>query len=121
MRLLVVGKLNGQLSVAVKMAMNAGAKVSHVETTEQATNALRAGQGADLMMVDYGLDIAGLPLHAYRGSGSEREQIGLPDWIINLQRPFPKPEWLMVSSGVLVMLVLPIVTSLETVAADGVA
>ena len=43
MRLLVVGKLNGQLSVAVKMAMNAGAKVSHVETTEQATNALRAG------------------------------------------------------------------------------
>ena len=60
MRLLVVGKLNGQLSVAVKMAMNTGAKVSHVETTEAATNALRAGQGADLMMVDYALDIAGL-------------------------------------------------------------
>ena len=58
MRLLVVGKLNGQLSVAVKMAMNAGAKVSHVETTEAATNALRAGQGADLLMVDYALDIA---------------------------------------------------------------
>ena len=60
MRLLVVGKLNGQLSVAVKMAMGAGAKVSHVETTEQATNALRAGQGADLLMVDYALDIAGM-------------------------------------------------------------
>ena len=60
MRLLVVGKLNGQLSVAVKMAMNAGAKVAHVETTEQATNALRAGQGADLLMVEYSLDIAGL-------------------------------------------------------------
>ena len=27
MRLLVVGKLNGQLSTAVKMAMSAGAKV----------------------------------------------------------------------------------------------
>ena len=60
MRLLVVGKLNGQLSTAVKMAMSAGAKVSHVETIEAATHALRAGQGADLLMVDYELDIAGL-------------------------------------------------------------
>jgi two-component system response regulator FlrC len=60
MRLLVVGRLNGQLSLAVKMAMNAGAKVAHVETVEAATQALRAGQGADLLMVDYDLDIAGL-------------------------------------------------------------
>src|SRR6201985_328730 len=60
MRLLVVGKWNGQLSTAVKMAMSAGAKVSHVETIEAATHALRAGQGADLMMVDYELDIAQL-------------------------------------------------------------
>src|SRR3954463_10783825 len=60
MRLLVVGKLSGQLSTAVKMAMSAGAKVSHVETIEAATHALRAGQGADLMMVDYELDIAAL-------------------------------------------------------------
>src|SRR5882724_3183450 len=60
MRLLVVGKLNGQLSTAVKMAMSAGAKVSHVETIAAATHALRAGQGADLMMVDYELDIASL-------------------------------------------------------------
>ena len=52
MRLLVVGRLNGQLSTAVKMAMVAGAKVSHVETCEAATHALRAGQGADLLMVD---------------------------------------------------------------------
>jgi len=35
----------------------------------------------------------------------------VPDWIINLQRPFPKPEWLMVSSGVLVMLVLAVLVS----------
>ena len=60
MRLLVVGRLNGQLSLAVKMAMSAGAKVAHVETVEAATQALRAGQGADLLMVDYDLDIAGL-------------------------------------------------------------
>jgi len=58
MRLLVVGRLNGQLSLAVKMAMAAGAKVAHVETVEAATQALRAGQGADLLMVDYELDIA---------------------------------------------------------------
>jgi two-component system response regulator FlrC len=60
MRLLVVGRLNGQLATAVKMAMSAGAKVSHVETIEAATHALRAGQGADLLMVDYELDIAAL-------------------------------------------------------------
>ena len=60
MRLLVVGKLDGQLSAAVKMAMSAGAKVSHVETVAAATHALRAGQGADLLLVDYDLDIAAL-------------------------------------------------------------
>jgi len=60
MRLLVVGQLNGQLAAAVKMAMSAGAKVSHVETIAAATHALRAGQGADLLMVEYTLDIAAL-------------------------------------------------------------
>ncbi|WAC47836.1 sigma-54 dependent transcriptional regulator [Asticcacaulis sp. SL142] len=60
MRLLVVGKLSGQMSVAVKMVMDTGAKVSHVEGCQQALDALRKGQGADLLMVDYELDIAGL-------------------------------------------------------------
>jgi len=60
MRLLVVGRLSGQLGTAVRMAMAAGAKVQHVETCSAATAALRAGQGADLLMVDYELDIAGL-------------------------------------------------------------
>src|SRR5882724_4129172 len=72
MRLLVVGKLNGQLSTAVKMAMSAGAKVSHVETIAAATHALRAGQGADLMMVDYELDIASLI------AANEAERIRVP-------------------------------------------
>jgi DNA-binding NtrC family response regulator len=72
MRLLVVGKLNGQLSNAVKMAMTAGAKVSHVETIEAATHALRAGQGADLLLVDYDLDIAGLI------AANENERIRVP-------------------------------------------
>ncbi|RAK56620.1 sigma-54-dependent transcriptional regulator [Phenylobacterium deserti] len=72
MRLLVVGKLNGQLASAVKMAMSAGAKVSHVESVEAATHALRAGQGADLLMVDYELDIAGLI------AANESERIRVP-------------------------------------------
>ena len=72
MRLLVVGKLNGQLSTAVKMAMSAGAKVSHVETVSAATHALRAGQGADLLMVDYELDIAALI------EANEAERIRVP-------------------------------------------
>ncbi|MFM8941161.1 MAG: sigma-54 interaction domain-containing protein [Phenylobacterium sp.] len=42
------------------MAMAQGAKVSHVETISAATHALRAGQGADLLLVDYTLDIAAL-------------------------------------------------------------
>src|SRR5215831_379155 len=68
MRLLVVGKLNGQLATAVKMAMSAGAKVSHVETCEAATHALRAG----LLMVDYELDIASLI------AANEAERIRVP-------------------------------------------
>ena len=72
MRLLVVGKLNGQLASAVKMAMAAGAKVSHVETVAAATHALRAGQGADLLLADYDLDIAALI------SANEAERIRVP-------------------------------------------
>jgi two-component system, response regulator FlrC len=72
MRLLVVGRLSGQLSNAVKMAMAAGAKVAHVETCEAATYALRAGQGADLLMVDYELDIAALI------AANEAERIRVP-------------------------------------------
>ncbi len=72
MRLLVVGRLSGLITQAVKMAMNAGAKVAHVETCERATQALRAGQGADLLMVDYELDIAGLI------AANEAERIRVP-------------------------------------------
>ena len=72
MRLLVVGRLSGLITQAVKMAMNAGAKVAHVETCARATEALRAGQGADLLMVDYELDIAALI------AANEAERIRVP-------------------------------------------
>lgn len=72
MRLLVVGRLSGQLAAAVKMAMSHGARVAHVETIAQATDSLRRGQGADLLMVDYDLDIRGLI------AANEAERIHVP-------------------------------------------
>jgi DNA-binding NtrC family response regulator len=60
MRLLIVGPLAGQISAATKIAMRHGAKVSHVDTIEQATRVMREGRGADLLMVDAKLDIAAL-------------------------------------------------------------
>lgn len=72
MRLLVVGRLSGQLATAVKMAMTHGAKVNHVERADQATEQLRRGQGADLLMVDYRIDIAALI------AANEAERIHVP-------------------------------------------
>jgi DNA-binding NtrC family response regulator len=72
MRLLVVGRLSGQLATAVKQAMSLGAKVGHVETCAQATDSLRRGQGADLLMVDYDLDIRSLI------DANEAERIHVP-------------------------------------------
>ncbi|MBC7769813.1 MAG: sigma-54-dependent Fis family transcriptional regulator [Phycisphaerales bacterium] len=72
MRLLIVGTLGGQISAATKIAMANGAKVSHVDTIEQATAALRAGRGADLLMVDARLDIEALI------AANEAERIVVP-------------------------------------------
>src|ERR1700758_5339470 len=62
MRLLIVGSLKGQLTSATKLAMDKGASVTHAETIEQALAVLRSGRGADLLMVDVGLDIRDLVL-----------------------------------------------------------
>lgn len=59
MRLLIVGSMNGQIGAASKIAMDRGAKVSHVPNTETALSMLRSGRGADLLMVAAELDIAG--------------------------------------------------------------
>ncbi|MGE0533074.1 MAG: sigma-54 interaction domain-containing protein [Hyphomonadaceae bacterium] len=72
MRLLIVGPLGGQISAATRIAMDHGAKVAHVDTIEQATSALRAGRGADLLMVDARLDIAALI------AANEAERIVVP-------------------------------------------
>jgi DNA-binding NtrC family response regulator len=60
MRLLIVGALEGQLSEATKLAMDGGAKVAHAPSIEIALATLRAGRGADLLLVDVECDIAGL-------------------------------------------------------------
>src|SRR5271168_3123138 len=72
MRLLIVGTLNGQLSTATKLAMDKGALVTHAADNAQAVAVLRSGRGADLLMVDVGIDIRGLV------RGLETEHIHAP-------------------------------------------
>src|SRR5438105_10032513 len=72
MRLLIVGTLKGQLTVATKLAMDQGASVTHAASVEQAIAVLRSGRGADLLMVDVALDIRDLVLRL------EAERIAVP-------------------------------------------
>jgi two-component system, response regulator FlrC len=59
MRLLIVGTLKGQLSLATKIAMDRGARVTNAETIEQALSVMRA-RGADLVMIDVLLSVRAL-------------------------------------------------------------
>jgi DNA-binding NtrC family response regulator len=72
MRLLIIGALEGQLSTATKMAMDGGAKVAHAPSIEIGLASLRAGKGADLLLVDVMMDIAALI------AGLEAERIAVP-------------------------------------------
>ena len=60
MRLLIVGHLEGHITNAGRIASQRGAKVAHIDSVAGALNALRNGQGADLVMCDVVLDIASL-------------------------------------------------------------
>ncbi len=60
MRLLIVGTLKGQLTLATKLAIEKGATVTHAVDIEQALKVLRSGRGADLLMVDVEIDIRDL-------------------------------------------------------------
>ncbi|GJD49903.1 Regulatory protein AtoC [Methylobacterium crusticola] len=59
MRLLIIGRLNGELVTASKMAMSRGAAVTQADAVEQGLNVLRA-RGADLVMIDVSLSVRGL-------------------------------------------------------------
>lgn len=59
MRLLIIGRLNGELVTASKIAMNRGAAVTNAESLAQGLAVLRA-KGADLIMIDVALPIRDL-------------------------------------------------------------
>ncbi len=71
MRLVIVGRLNGQLSAASRIAMQRGASVTHADGIAQAMMVVRA-RGADLLMVDVGESIRDLI------EGLENERIRTP-------------------------------------------
>lgn len=60
MRLLIVGFLQGHIATAGQLAKQRGAKVAHVESIDGALNALRSGQGADMVMCDVEMEIGRL-------------------------------------------------------------
>ena len=60
MRLLIVGTLQGQLTVATKIAMDKGATVTHADGADMALRVLRSGRSADLLLVEVAIDIRDL-------------------------------------------------------------
>ncbi|GBD43062.1 Transcriptional regulatory protein ZraR [bacterium HR40] len=72
MRLLIVGRNAGDVAEASRIAAGRGARVRHVPDFETALEELRAGRGADLLLVELGIDVARV-IAALR-----RERIFLP-------------------------------------------
>jgi DNA-binding NtrC family response regulator len=60
MRLLIIGKMEGPIATAGRIAVQRGAKVAHIDGVAGALDALRGGHGADLVMCDVSLDIGQL-------------------------------------------------------------
>lgn len=60
MRLLIIGELEGQIGAASKIARSRGARVAQAASIEAAMNALRGGQGADLVMIEARADVSKL-------------------------------------------------------------
>jgi len=72
MRVMIMGALGGQIGAASQIAMSRGAKVTHVDGIDDGLVALRAGDGADLIMADVMLNIADLVERL------ENERINIP-------------------------------------------
>ena len=60
MRILIIGTLNGQIGAASQIAIKRGAKVQQADTIEMGLQALRAGQGTELILADVQIEIAKL-------------------------------------------------------------
>ena len=79
MRLLIIGRLGGHISIASKIAIAHGANVNQVDDIDSGLRALRAGQGAEMVMADMGLGVApGAGVAAaqnwYRAQGRREER-----------------------------------------------
>jgi DNA-binding NtrC family response regulator len=72
MKVLIVGSLNGRLAAAAKLALEKGATIAHAADIDEALAALRAGQAADLLVVDAAIGIGELV------RGLEAEHIRAP-------------------------------------------
>jgi DNA-binding NtrC family response regulator len=86
MRLLIVGSHAGQMAEACRLAACRGAEIRQVATTSAALDGLRAGRGADLMLIDVALDVRSmleglaaehfhLPLVAFGCEGDARAAV----------------------------------------------
>jgi DNA-binding NtrC family response regulator len=60
MRILIVGSLSGELGQAGRIAIARGAKLAQADDVADALAQLRSQGGADMLMVDVRLDVAGL-------------------------------------------------------------
>ncbi len=60
MKVLIVGSLNGRLTAATKLALDKGATIAHAVDIDETLAALRAGRGADLLVVDVTINISDL-------------------------------------------------------------
>ena len=76
MRLLLLGPLEGYISIAGKIALARGAKVTHVDDIERGLAALRSGNGAELVMMDVKLDIARFVTYASVKGAKAPAEIG---------------------------------------------
>jgi DNA-binding NtrC family response regulator len=57
MKLLIIGTLEGHMTGASQIAIQRGAKVAAVEAIDQGLDHLRAGKGADLVLIDVRLNV----------------------------------------------------------------
>ncbi|MES2252323.1 MAG: sigma-54 dependent transcriptional regulator [Pseudomonadota bacterium] len=68
MRILIIGSLQGHATIAAHIAIKKGANVTQALTLDEGLNALRAGKGTDLVLVDVLLNVP----HFLRAMENER-------------------------------------------------
>ncbi len=57
MRTVILGQLEGYMTMAAKILLDKGVKISHVESLDLALSTLRSSHGADLLLVDIVEDV----------------------------------------------------------------